>query len=125
MEHQSRLRYLWVFLRTVALIDLVIFGAAALYCWVEGGFTPWDYGRVLTWGGLAALGIGGASLFGAQTHTHSFEQQYGESVADADVSSLARQSRRHTSGSYPFVAKMGGAGTVAVICGMLIQRVFG
>jgi len=123
MEKQGILTGILRFLRTVVLIDLGIFAAAGLVCWLGGWRTAYQYGGVLFWTGVAAIVIGLSGLMGGWGITRSFDYQYAQSVSEQNIHERTRQAIKDISRGYRFQLLMTTVGVVSIAAGALIQTI--
>ncbi|MGA9350694.1 MAG: hypothetical protein WBW48_18075 [Anaerolineae bacterium] len=112
------------FLRSVVLIDLGIFAAVGLVCWLGGWRTAYQYGGGLLGTGVAAIVIGLSSLMGGWGITRSFRYQYGQSVSEQGIHERTRQAIKDEARSYRFLILMAAVGVVSIAVGALIQTVY-
>ncbi|MBM4467009.1 MAG: hypothetical protein FJ014_15900 [Chloroflexi bacterium] len=124
MEKQGVLTGILRFLGTVVLIDLGIFAAVGLVCWLGGWRTAYQYGGVLFWAGVAAIVIGLSSLMGGWGMTRNFTYLYGQSVSEQNIHERTRQAIKDEARSYWFLILMAAVGVVSIAVSTLIQTIF-
>lgn len=119
------LRTLVRFLRTVVLVDVGVFVAIGLVCWLFGWRTAYQYGRGLLWVGTAAILLGLASGTGGWvgTHAQDFETQCARSVGAQSSSERMQQDRDDALRSFGFQTLMTVAGVISLAVGWLIQSI--
>jgi hypothetical protein len=121
MGKQGILTGILRFLRTVVLIDLVIFAVVGVVCWLGGWRMAYQYGNGLSLAGAAAIVIGLSSLVGGWGITRGFDYQYAQSVSEQDIHGRTQQALRDIAQSYRFLILMTAVGVVSIAVGTLIQ----
>ena len=113
------------FLRTVVLIDLVLFAAVAVVSLVVGGHTLAQYGQGVIWGSLLAFLAGASSVITSMGLSKSPDYQYAQSVGQGKMSENVRQAMKEGRESYGFLLLMASVGVVAFVVGVLLVSVGG
>lgn len=113
------------FLRTVVLIDLGMFAAVGLICWLGGWRTISYYSNGLILAGVAAWVLGGYGVNSGWQTTRSFDYQYAASAGVDSVRESANRERKEIGARYAFLAQMFIVGATPVAVGILIQLALG
>lgn len=116
---------IWRFSRTIALINLGIFVAVGLICWLVGWRTLHQYGTGLMLAGAAALLFGAYSVSGSWHGGRSFDYQYAASAGVDSTHKSAKRERDEANSSYVFLGRMCVVGLLPILVGILLQVVFG
>ena len=124
MEKQGSLPAILRFLRTAVLIDLGIFAAVGLVCWLGGWRTAYQYGEGLIWAGAAATVLGLLSVRGGWGITRGFGYLYAQSVSQQSIHERARQAIRDIAEGYRFLILMTAVGAISIAVGSLVQTIF-
>ena len=107
------------------LINLGIFVAVGLICWLVGWRTLYQYGTGLMLAGTAALVFGAFSVSGRWHGGRSFDYQYAASAGVDSLRKSANRERMEASSSYAFLGQMCVIGFLPIVVGMLLQIAFG
>ena len=113
----------WRFLRSVALVDAVIFLIVGLVCWTGGWRTIYQYGGGLFWAGMLAMIVGASSVRGTWGTSRRFETQYGLTVSEQGIHQRLRQQMADVTESNRFCVLMFAAALVSMVIGAVIQTV--
>ena len=113
------------FSRTVVLVNLGIFVAVGLICWLVGWRTLYQYGTGLMLAGTAALVFGAYSASGSWHGGRSFDYQYAASAGVDSFRKSANRERDEANSSYTFFGKMCVIAFLPIAVGILLQIVFG
>lgn len=109
------------FLRTVFLIDLVLFAVVAIVCLLVGWHTLPQYGQGLIWGSMLAFLAGASSVITSLGLSRSPDYQYAQSVGLDRMSENVRQAMKEGRESYAFLVLAATVGVVAFAVGALLQ----
>ncbi|MGE5265068.1 MAG: hypothetical protein ACM3S0_16935 [Acidobacteriota bacterium] len=108
------------FLRTVILIDLLLFAAVAFISVIVGWHTLAQYGQGVVWGSLLAFLVGASSVVTSQGLSRSPSYQYAQSVGLDKMSENVRQAMKEGRESNSFLLLMASVGAVAFVVGVLL-----
>ena len=109
------------FLRTVVLIDLGIFAAVGVICWIGGWRTAYHYSYGLILAGVGAMALGAYSVVGSLHTSRSFDYQYASSAGLDSVRKGASQEWKDAGARYAFLGLMCAVGCVPIAVGILVQ----
>jgi hypothetical protein len=121
MPREPFRKRLFYFLRTVILIDLVLFAIAAFVCLLLGWHSMPQYGQSLIWGSMLAFLLGASGVITSLGLGKSPDYQYAQSVGQAKMSENARRAVNEGQASYGFLLLMATVGLIAFAAGVLLQ----
>lgn len=109
------------FLKTVVLIDVGIFAAVGVMCWLAGGCSACEYGVDLVWAGAAAIVLGLLALKADWAMRRGFGHRSLASVSGRRIDERVKQGPSDTTQSYGFLVRMLAVGAVSIVVGVLVQ----
>jgi hypothetical protein len=120
-EIKNLSRAFWRFVRSVILIDLLVFTITASVCWKIGWRTPDEMGLGFIYGGFFTMFIGGASMVG--NPRASVHPRFGL-VNPVALQAHRKQNFLDMNERFALWVVMGPAGLLVIIAGWLVQKYF-
>lgn len=110
------------FVKSIAIIVIVLVVACALVWWVADWTTLYQYGTALILAGILCVVVGFMGVMGGTRSTRSFNYQQAESVGyDTSGHDRVQESKQNFFELYEFLIVMGSAGCITVVVGLVIR----
>ncbi len=95
-----------------------------LICWIGGWRTIDHFASGVFWAGLAAMVVGGMSVFGGTSLAQDSAYRYAQTAGDASSSDSTRRGWQDLNASYGCLVRMGIIGITSITLSEFIKAVF-